>query len=194
MNMSNDDRRRFFRITDAIGVSYTLVSESEDEPPEKGGASIQGMSIHSLLEPHNQEITSALSDLASSQPEAANAISALNKKLDAITHLIELEGLVDGRATHSIQEASISACGIAFPVNEELAPDTKINLSLFLETSGEQVAAIGRVIDCQSLMEEDAYYLRVEFIEMVDSEREKLIQHIIQRQGSLLRSLKEDIG
>ncbi|MGH1439609.1 MAG: PilZ domain-containing protein [Cellvibrionaceae bacterium] len=194
MNMSNDDRRRFFRITDAIGVSYTLMNESEENPPEKGGGSIQGMSIHSLLESHNQEITSALSDLASSQPEAANAISALNKKLDTITTLIELEGLVDGRATHSIQEASISACGIAFSVNEELASDTKINLSLFLETSGEQVAAIGRVIDCQSLAEEDAYYLRVEFVEMVDSEREKLIQHIIQRQGSLLRSLKEDMG
>lgn len=194
MNMSNDDRRRFFRITDAIGVSYTLINESENSPQEKATLPKQGVNIHTLLETHNQEITSALSDLASTQPEAVNAMSALNKKLDTIATLIELEGLIDGRAIHSIQEASISACGIAFPVNEALLPDTKINLSLFLETSGEQVAAIGRVIDCQPLTEEGSYYLRVEFVEMVDNEREKLIQHIIQRQGSLLKSLREEMG
>jgi len=194
MNMSNDDRRRFFRITDAIGVSYTLINESENSPQEKATLPTQGVNIHTLLETHNQEITSALSDLASTQPEAVNAISALNKKLDTIATLIELEGLIDGRSIHSIQEASISACGIAFPVTEALLPDTKINLSLFLETSGEQVAAIGNVIDCKPLTEEGSYYLRVEFVEMVDNEREKLIQHIIQRQGSLLKSLREEMG
>jgi len=193
MNMSNDDRRRFFRITDAIGVSYTLVADTEGIAKDNPSPTEQSMNVQALLEAHSHEIKKALSDLESSHPLAADAITALDKKLDTVVTLMALDNLVDSKAAHSIQEASISACGIAFPVDEVLSPETKINLSLYLDTSGEQISAVGRVIDCQSLVEASTYYLRVEFVEMVDNEREKLIQHIIQRQGSLLKSLREQM-
>jgi len=191
MKMTNDDRRRFFRITDAIGVSYALIKDGQ-ENSEEGVAPVEkGVNVNQLLESHNLAVQSALDDLESTSSVAANAIAALNKKLDIIVSLIGLDNLAAGMFKHSTQEASISACGIAFPVDESMSSDVKINLTLFLETSGEQVAAVGRVIDCQSLDEEGLYYLRVEFIEMKDNDREKLIQHIMQRQGTLLRSLKE---
>jgi hypothetical protein len=146
-----------------------------------------------LLGVHNQEVQSALAKLESSDPAATQAIDVLNKKLDTIVALIWLDSLAGGMSNNSIQEADISACGIAFPVDESLSAEVSINLTLFFDASVEQVSAVGRVIDCQSLAEVKAYYLRVEFIEIKDSDRKKLIQHIIQRQGSLLRWLKEQM-
>ena len=193
MNKMNEDRRRFFRITDAIGVSYSLVETDSDSGEASNKSAMNEVNVNKLLRSHNHAIKNALSVLKTTNAAAAEAITALDKKIDTVIRLMELDSTTEGVQSHSIHQASISACGIAFPVSEELSSDTQLNLTLYLETSGEQVNALGKVIDCQSLPEEGSYYLRVEFVEMDDSDREKLIQHIIQRQGSLLRSLKEQM-
>lgn len=194
MKMTNDDRRRFFRISDAIGVSYTLISNEEDGSEAGGHSTETEVDVTELFKSDNQAIKSALEGLSTASPEAAKAIAALDSKIEKIITLIELDGSVEGKSLHSIQQASISACGIAFPISENIPAESKINLTLFLETAGEQVSALGRVIECQSLPEESEYYLRIEFVEMKEADREKLIQHIVQRQGSLLKSLREQIS
>ncbi len=190
MTMLNEDRRRFFRIADAIGVSYKRVDEAHSDAQDDMH---EGANFFSLLESQTHSLQMLLSELKKSQPVAAKAIAALDKKLDTIVALMELDNITGGIATHSIQQASISACGIAFPVNENIEPDTQLRLSLLLETSSEQISALGRVVGCQEIGGQNNYCLRVEFVEMSDSDREKLIQHIVQRQGLLLHSLREQM-
>jgi hypothetical protein len=183
----SEDRRRFFRITDAIGVAYSANQPSKQSADNNAGI----VSGYKLIQQQSALILTALEELAGVQPAAAKAIAAVNKKLDTLITLVELDNLTGQPAVKTIEEASISACGIAFPVNEILASDTIIFLTLYLDPSGDEVDAVGRVVDCKPLSRVGDYYLRVEFTEVENNGREKLIQHIVQRQGSLLRSLKD---
>jgi hypothetical protein len=185
-----EDRRRFFRITDAIGVSYEIIDEgaslSSSAKDKKKKAFVD---LQLLINQNDETISSSLKKLKEQQPQAAKAIDAVNKKLDTIIKLFELENNVDRQSVMPIEDASISACGIAFPINENLQKNTKLKLTLYLQTSGDQIEAEGRVIECRELSHNN-YYLRVEFTSMSNPNRESLIQHIVQRQGVLLRSLR----
>ena len=188
----DDDRRRFFRITDAIGVAYELASDV-NENTEGDTENQEKIDVKGLLNQHNETINSLVSELKAEQPKAADAIDAINKKLDTLIHFFELDSLSSHQHFQKIEEASISACGIAFPINESLSVGENLKLTLYLQPSDEEVFALGKVVGCSNLGD-DSYYLRVEFVEMDDRDREGLIQHIVQRQGALLKSLREQLG
>lgn len=189
------NRRRFFRIVDALGVSYRVISDKEaqlkvrsDQDSESGF-----VDAFSLMSNYNKEIQESLDDLNDRDPAAASAIETLNRKVDAMLMMLELDSLITQKVDHRIEQASISASGLAFPVEEKLEPHTRLALDLLLKPSSQHVEAIGRVVACDSLREKGQYYLRVEFVEMNDQDKERLIQHIVQRQGALLRALKSEM-
>ncbi|MGH1484886.1 MAG: PilZ domain-containing protein [Cellvibrionaceae bacterium] len=183
-----DDRRRFFRITDAIGVAYERIdTEKNDETVDDSNK----IDIKSLLGHHDAAIDDILLDLREESPQAAKAVDAVNKKLDALLRFFELDSMASHENFQRVDEASISACGIAFPAGESIEVGVKLNLILYLQPSDEKVHAVGKVIGCQS--NNDNHYLRVEFVDMNDADRECLIQHIVQRQGALLKTLREQM-
>jgi hypothetical protein len=195
MKESGDNRRRFFRIIDALGVSYRVISEKESpaksDVGEDAGA-VQFVDTLSVMNDYNTFIQVSLEKLKTQDSHAAVAIEQLNKKVDTILMMLELDSLITQRACHRVEEASISASGIAFPIEEQLQANTYLALDLLLRPSSKHVNAVGKVIACDRLSEESVYYLRVEFTEMMDRDKEILIQHIVQRQGTLLRALKTD--
>lgn len=183
-----DDRRRFFRITDAIGVSYERIDA------EKSTDSVDDthkIDIKNLLGHHDAAINDILLDLREESPLAAQAVDIVNKKLDALLRFFELDSLSASESFQRVDEASISACGIAFPATEAMDVGVQLNLVLYLQPSNEKVHSIGKVVGCQS--NNESHYLRVEFVDMSDADRECLIQHIVQRQGALLKTLREQM-
>jgi hypothetical protein len=190
MTKTADNRRRYFRIVDSLGVSYRVITpEKEDnDDPEKR------IDTLSILNHHNTLIQEQLSVVETQSPELAKLASQLNQKIDAILMMLELDSLMSQHACHRIDEASISASGIAFPIGEALAPNTLLELDLLLRPSAKHVVTRGQVISCEQMTDTETYYLRVDFTEMTDGNRETLIQHIVQRQGVLLRTLKEMEG
>ena len=197
-----DDRRQFFRITDAIGVAYEVVAEaslesddSAHEEPSQAQQEVvdQGqVDIKTLLEEYGQQVNSALAELSPQQAPMANAIAALNQKIDTLLQFFEWEHLSCRQPFQKVAEASISASGIAFPVDKPIETGATIGLTLYLQPSDEVVKALGRSVGCHDLGD-DRHYLRIEFVDISDADRERLIQHIVQRQGSLLRSLREQL-
>lgn len=184
MSQDDSDRRRFFRITDRLGVSYRVLEPSEinDDLP-----STIARATH-LIAGYNQVIEDSLAAL-SDQPAVAAAIDALNKKLDCMLSQIELDNVMVQKMAHKMCEVNISACGMAFIIDESLQSNDILHLDLFFKPDDLHVVAKGRVIDCEPA--EQAYYLRIEFVEMSQTDQERLIQHIVQRQGMLLRSLRD---
>ncbi|EGG94006.1 hypothetical protein IMCC1989_460 [gamma proteobacterium IMCC1989] len=181
-----DNRRRYFRIVDSLGVSYRVIVDehNDDEDPEKRIDTLSILSHHNILIQEQIDVVKSLS------PEMAKLGSQLNQKIDAILMMLELDNLMSQHACHRIDQASLSASGVAFPVEEMLVPNTLLELDLLLRPSSKHVVVIGRVIACDRMHDTDTYFLRIEFTEMTDSNRETLIQHIVQRQGVLLRALK----
>jgi hypothetical protein len=185
------NRRRFFRITDAIHVAYEIIDEEttlESLEVDHNEVMIDAIAI---IEQHNEDISQTLSELGESAPIAAKAITALNDKIDTLLNLLELDNIIIQKKLQRVEAASVSACGIAFPIAETIAVGQKIRLMMRLESSNIKLNVIGCVVDCNELGEE--YYLRVEFVDMSDADREHLIQHIMQRQGVLLKSLRQQV-
>jgi len=195
--MSNDDRRRFFRITDFLGVAYKVVDSNHSIAVNneiEGSTDTPVIEVGGVIKNHNKIIDEALAEVDKRDPHSAKAINQLNKKVDAILMMMELDNLIAHKAEHSIEEASISASGIAFPVSENLSVGSSLSLDLILKPSKQQIKAMGKVIECESITDSDQYYLRVEFTEVDGKDREGLIQHIVQRQGALLRTLQGQLG
>jgi hypothetical protein len=185
------NRRRFFRITDAIHVAYEVIGEEatlESLEVEHNEVIIDAITV---IEQHNEDISQTLSELGESAPIAAKAITALNDKIDTLLNLLELDNVIIQRKLQRVESASVSACGIGFPIGEVLEAGQKIKLMMRLEPSNIKLNVIGCVVDCNVLGEE--HYLRVEFVDMSDFDRENLIQHIMQRQGVLLKTLREQV-
>lgn len=195
MDNNESNRRRFFRIVDALGVSYKVMSEKEvaATSDDESDAVNPFVDTFSVMKGYNELLESSLENIKARDPDTATAIEQLNKKFDALLMMLELDSLITQRACHKVEEASISASGIAFPVEEALEPNMFLALDLLLRPSSNHIGAVGKIISCDKLSEESLYYLRVEFTEMTDKDRETLIQHIVQRQGALLRSLRDDI-
>jgi len=185
------NRRRFFRITDAIHVAYEVIDEEatlESLEVEHNEVMVDAVAV---IQQHNEDISHTLSELGESSPIAAKAITAINDKIDTLLNLLELDNVIIQKKLQRVESASVSACGIAFPIGEMLKAGQRLKLMMRLEPSETRLNVIGCVVDCNELGEE--YYLRVEFIDMDDADREHLIQHIVQRQSVLLKTLREQV-
>ena len=183
----NADRRRFFRITDTLGVAYRVISAEEQSSDELQS---QSLDVHGLIAHYSDIINHSAITLESQDPALSQAIDALNKKLDCIISQLELKNLLSSQVPHQLLEVNISACGIAFIIDEALKSGEVLALELFFKPEELHVLAKGRVVDCE-MGEDGNYYLRVEFLEIPQADQERLIQYIVQRQGALLRSLRD---
>ena len=186
------DRRRFFRINDAIGVAYQVMDDNFSEGDEDR-QECDDLSVAALLDQHNHAIAEAIHPIQKDQPLVARALMEMSKKIDTLLSLYELEALTIHNRYQHFDQASISACGIAFPVSENLSLKTELLLNLYLLPSEYEMTIKGRVVACETIGPK-YYYLRVEFFGVSEENRERLIQHVIQRQSTLLKTLREDIS
>ena len=188
-DIETKNRRRFFRITDAIHVAYEVIDEEATLESLDNKHKEVMIDAISVIEQHNEDISCTLCELGESAPIVAKAITAVNDKIDTLLNLLELDNVIVQKKLQRVEAASVSACGIAFPVGEMLKVGQRLKLMMHLESSDTRLTLIGSVVDCNELGEE--YYLRVEFVDMNDTDREHLIQHIVQRQSILLKMLRE---
>lgn len=182
-----DERRKYFRIIDEVDVSYRIADAVEDDS--------ESHAIAHGFEQINHDIKTALDNLEGEQPQLAASLTLLNKKLDMMIAVSELENTQAQLAAYQLDEVSLSACGIAFPAQENLPNDTLLDLSLYLHASEQRVGIRGQVVGCQEIESDGAkkYCLRIEFVDVDEATRENLIQYVLQRQRYLLKNLSEEL-
>lgn len=179
-----DDRRRFFRIDDQIGVSYQVVEEDdligESEPPRQAD-------IFSLINDLDKTIACELGELKVTDPKLATLFDALDRKLNALMNQMEIDNRLVQQLAHKIRQVNISACGMGLQVEEALREEDILTVELMLIPGNISIATYGRVISSEAL-EDGEYYVRMDFFGMSANDQELLIQHIVRRQGHLIRS------
>lgn len=185
-----DERRRFFRIDDTVGVSYRLLTEEEAKAQSDGAC--HAVDALSQIAGFDTKIENYLGQLQIKDPVAAALIDSINKKLNCVITRLELENQLVQQIVHDMQKANISACGIAFNIDTEIEADREMSLNLLLLPSKLRVSTFGRVIACERGRNIDGYYIRIDFHDMQPADQEVLIQHIVKRQGSKLRDARSD--
>ncbi len=188
------ERRRFFRIEDAVSLSYQTVPD--DSLPERLERLQRGMSsdftVMGSLTAIGQEVAGVLRKIEGRHPEVADYLKALDRKLDLLgrAFLAQNTDLVDQPAT----PVNLSASGMAFFTPERLDVGSILELKLLLMPSHTGILIYADVVSCEagsSATDESGYQIRVDFSHLRECDQDVLIRHILQRQGETLRQRRE---
>lgn len=185
--MTKEERRRYFRINETVGISYqcvdadTIASKAESSAPD----------ILDLVSGYDEQIERLLIEVQYTQPKVAELLTIFNQKVERVVNHLIMESQLVNRIAHRVREANISACGIAFQNEESVRIGERLRLELTLYPDEQKIATKGRVVSCDLAEDEKSYYWRVDFYGMRPGAQEKLIQHIVKSQGSQLKSQRK---
>lgn len=187
------ERRRYFRIDDEIILIFKEVGQGFLLDPEnlKNEEILNAFSLSSALDFLTQESRVQLKKLERTQPEAADIIKNLERKIDLIAQsLLVNETKPSDRST---QEVNISAAGIAFDADNALEPGTIIQLKMILPTSLVALMTYGKVV--YSKINPNAasfgHRIGVDFLWMKEQDKELLIRYIVKRQIQQIKNREE---
>ena len=186
MNDEYDERRRYFRINETVGVSYSVVDDADREVKSVG----RGTDIFDLVSAQDAQIEQLLLEVADESPKVAELITAFNQKLERIIGQLVVDNRLLGQIAHRVSEVNISACGMAFVNDQHLPEGTRLKLELELFPGNEVVHTFGTLVESTAQDDVNQFYWRMNFYGMTKSDQEQLIQHIVQRQSAQLRADK----
>lgn len=185
-----EERRRFFRIDDTLGICWRILSDQEaksfaERVNQHGGnfdlASNFDNRIHTLLEACRVQ-----------NPVAAELLDLMNKKLNLVIRQLDVDAALLQKIAYDLKQVNISACGLAFASNEPLQAGAMLQLDLLLQPGDSHVVAMAKVVACEKLEDaghdaEGKWFLRLDFVELNANDQELLIQHVVKRQSNQLR-------
>lgn len=184
-----DDRRRFFRIDDTVGVAYRLLSDEELNSQDDGIDN--PTTVFTLLANYEITITDLLKKVGDKDPVLEAVLATLNKKVNCVINQMELDSNLMEKLAYQVQEVNISACGVAFRIEEEIQIGQTLGLDFALRPDNVHVFTYGTVVQREAIENQTGYFIRINFHGMQTSDQETLIQHIVKRQSSSLRTVRE---
>ena len=179
----SDERRRYFRIDESMGVGYQLLTETEAtafSQQVNGGANYAAN--------FDNRIQTLLNACRVQAPIAAELIDLVNKKLNFVIHQMDMDTDLMQQVAYTLRQVNVSACGMAFPCEEPLSVGQKLQIDILLHPGELHVMALAEVV-ASRVSDENAneYFVRVDFEEISHHDQELLIQHIVKGQGSQLK-------
>lgn len=182
------ERRRFFRIDDTIGVAYRQLTDEELE--SSGFEGIKPVDALSLIASFDNKLANLTGRLRGPEPLLAEIFETLNLKLNAVINQLELDSHLVKRVAHKVHEVNLSACGMAFFIDEPIDLECTISLEMSLKPSNSTILCFATIVASDYIKEDDHYYVRMDFANMSEHDQEVLIQHIVRRQGHQIRELR----
>lgn len=183
-----EERRRYFRINDAIGVAYRLVDDSEAKSLAEAASENAGG--FDFVSNFDNRIQTLLESCKIQSPLAAELLSLMNQKLNFVIQQVGIDAELINSVAYQLRQSNISACGLAFANEEALDIGQKLHLDLMLHPSEMRISSLAVVVGCEKLDEASDgldYFLRLNFESLNSTDQELLIQHVVQRQGAQLR-------
>lgn len=186
--MNNNERRRYFRINETIGISYEILDNEHNDTLLRPD---YAPDLLALVSQQDEKIQTLLREINDTHPQISMLVSLLNQKIERLAQCMSLDGNLVTRIASKVREVNLSACGIAFNNPEYLAKNTRIRLELTLFPSDEILTISGLVVDSDKVTDDTLYYCRVDFYGVSTSVQERLIQYIVQSQGAQLKALRD---
>ncbi|WOJ93323.1 PilZ domain-containing protein [Congregibacter variabilis] len=180
------ERRKYYRINDVVLLRYEIIPEApagEQPTEDTGGLEI---STGSLLAELDRELNKSINAVWRDHPLVAQTLGLLNRKISVVAaQSLDYEEA----SVHSYDNSmvNLSGCGIAFEGRQELAPGTRLQLSIILKPSQVTLSIAGTVVSSEQRLDSAImpYWIRVDFDDDMLAQ-EQLIQHVVQKQGALL--------
>lgn len=185
-----EERRRYFRVDDFMGVSYRCIGS------EEAGAFVKQAKKHDgafdFAANFDNRIQTLLDACKIQAPMAAELIDLMNKKLNFIMAQMDIDSNFMHKLACSPRPVNVSACGVAFANEEVLEKDQLLQLDIILQPADLHLVVIAQVVDCVPLDEDQVIgdlncFVRLNFTEISSYDQELLIQHVVKRQSEILK-------
>jgi c-di-GMP-binding flagellar brake protein YcgR len=182
----SQERRRFFRIDDTVGIQSTAVekqhlnSRLDSFWNDQHKFSIRN-EFNFKLEQHQAD----LNQIKGKMPELGRYLSVLQEQIDLLTDRIIH---ADDSFVAEEKDVNISAQGIAFYSDERVTAGDIIELHLKLLPGQQEIVTFARVINCISVRsaEKNKFRISLDFEHIHEADRELLVKHV---HGKQLKSL-----
>lgn len=187
-----EDRRRFFRIDDAVNLYYRIVDEQTVIAASKTSDDVlTSCSLVTALEVLGQESRSVLYRIEKKEPEIAEYLKLMDSKINLLSQAVlqQSNDLSEG----SVCNTNLSASGLAIEVDTPIQVGEYIEVKLFLSSCVAVILLYGKVVYCKENSESSSYQIGVDYINLKDEDREILIKHIVKRQMQQIRETKQEL-
>ncbi len=191
--MKSQERRRYFRIDDEMVLAWRVLDKAEKEKrmEQFSNGDLEYPDPTRLFLALEADIATLIGQLSPRDPTVAQILRLMNRKVN----LISRGPLMSGHRTSIFDEApqfvNISACGMAFMVEKSIPVGTDIQVELVLVPEGSYILCYGVVINCEksaSATNERHYRANVDFTAIREEDRDRLIQHIMQKELEMLQT------
>ena len=181
----SDERRRFFRIEDIVGLKTQVIQKQELEQRLESFLNDQHQfSIRNEFNYKLEQHQADLQHIKTKMPELGRYLSVLQEQLDLLTDKI-LTG--DDSFTTTEAAVNLSAQGISFISDEQVNHGDIVELNLLLLPSQQKIVVFAKVIECiQNKKTPGQYNISLDFEHIHEADRELLVKHV---HGKQLRSL-----
>ena len=188
----SDERRRYFRIDESMGVAYRVLGAEEakifaEQTRERGH-------LVDFAANFDNRIQTLLDTCKIESPIAAELADLINKKLNFVIHQLDIDAELMQKVAYTLRQVNVSACGLACHIDEPLQAGAVLQMDLVLSPGDLHIVTMAKVIACEAAQDQNkdqnegpVYFLRVEFEEIHHNDQELLIQHIVKQQSLQLK-------
>lgn len=184
----SDERRRYFRIDESMGVAYRVLGVEEAKVFAEQTRD-QGHLVDFAANFDNR-IQTLLDTCKIESPVAAELAGLINKKLNFVIHQLDIDAELMQKVAYTLRQVNVSACGLACHIDEPLKKGAVLQMDLVLNPGELHIVIMAKVIACEAMHQQEQepdYFLRVEFEEIHHGDQELLIQHIVKQQSLQLK-------
>lgn len=188
-----DDRRRFFRIDDAVNLYYKVVDEGAVIAASKTTDDLlSNCSLVTALDVLDQESRLIMHRIEKKEPEIAEYLKIIDTKVSLLAQSVMRQG-------HDLSEShmcntNISASGLSIEIDHKIAVGDFLEMKLLLTSCIAVIMIYGKVVYCRENPdggEKNPYLVGIDYVNLSDQDREVLIKHIVKRQMQQIREKKE---
>jgi len=184
-----DERRRFFRIDDAVNLYYRIVDEQTVVAASKMTDDVlSNCSLVTALDVLNQESRLVLHRIEKNEPEIAEYLKLMDSKISLLAQAVLQQN--NDLSESSLCNTNLSASGLAIEVDSDIKVGEFIEVKLFLSSCVAVILLYGKVVYCKKNHTPEktaSFQIGIDYINLKDADREVLIKHIVKRQMQQIR-------
>jgi hypothetical protein len=192
----SENRRRFFRIDDAVRLSYRPLATHElaDRVARLGEGLGGSFALMASLSAITHRMSVSLRRIEQHSGEVAAYLRALDQKIEAVARALLLQD--PSTPAMSEEPVNLSAGGLAIVTAQCLPVGTPLEIRLLLLPALAGILAFGAVVECTEPTAAERHppgdrLMRVDFTHIRDEDRDLLIKHMLRRQGEQLRRARQ---
>ena len=191
----SDERREYFRIDDEIALDYRMINGDEVDGLLERIQSrvVDRFTAASSFTATSRQMTHLIHKIQNQQPELSRCLQAIDQKLNMLAQLFVTEEI--GLNEHPTREVNLSAGGVAFRSQHEIATDSLLELRMVLFPSLVGILTVSRVIHCERVEDDNRQFpwqVAVVYEHVRETDRELLVRHIMSKETEKLRELRSE--